>query len=286
MTALTVGLAAALAAGGALILGLAAWRTPTAERDHRIPRALASLAAGPAGWSWRLPLGALVGAAVGGATGWPAAGLWSAALVAWLPSLARRGRERRATVARVEAVARWAEMLRDQVLVGADLAQAVRGSARVAPAPIAPAVQALDARLAVMEPAEALAAFAAEVDDPMAELLAAGLRFSLTRRTAKLADLFAEVARTTREQASMRRGIEAERRRLRTVVWGALSAVTAWLVLIYLLSGAYLAPYDTGRGQAVMFLAGAAFAGGLAALSKMDRIGAPVRLHLREVRGP
>jgi hypothetical protein len=136
-------------------------------------------------------------------------------------------------------------------------------------------------RLQVEEPGEVLAAFADEVNDPMAEMLAVSLRFALTRRTAKLADLFDEVARATEEQVRTRRSIEKDRRRLRTAMWSVMIAVTGWLVVIYLLSGSYLAPYDGLRGQAVMALAGGAFAAGLVGLAKMDNIGGPKHLRLR-----
>jgi hypothetical protein len=147
-------------------------------------------------------------------------------------------------------------MMRDQVLVGADVAQAVRGCVGMAPAPIAGAVATMAQRLQVDEPGEVLIGFAAEVNDPMAELLAVSLRFALTRRTAKLADLFNEVARTTEEQVRTRRSIETERRRLRTAMWSVMTAVTAWLVGIYLVSGSYLAPYDGVVADACMEVMG------------------------------
>ncbi|MDQ1394571.1 MAG: tight adherence protein [Acidimicrobiaceae bacterium] len=281
MTALGVVAAAVLATAGVLAIGIAVFRPPALaprrDRRERVER----LGDVSAGWSWRLPVAAAAGAAMWAATGWPAAGVWAAVLVGWVPSLARRGAQRRAEVARVEALARFAAMMRDQVLVGADVAQAIQGCVRMAPAPIAPAVERLAARLQVKDAGEALAAFADELDDEMAEVLAVGLRFALTRRSRRLADLFAEVARATSAHAATRRKIETERRRLRTVVWGALVAVLGWMVLIYVVSGKYLDPYGTAGGQVVMLLAGGAFAAGLVLLSRMDRIGAPTPLRLR-----
>jgi tight adherence protein B len=166
-------------------------------------------------------------------------------------------------------------------LVGADVAQAIDGCVRMAPAPIAGAVERLARRLQVQDPASALGQFADELDDAMAEVLAVGLRFALTRRSRKLADLFAEVARATAAQAAQRRAIEADRRRLRTVVWGALVAVIGWMVLIYVASGPYLAPYGSATGQLVTLTAGGAFAAGLVMLSRMDHIAAPARVRLR-----
>jgi tight adherence protein B len=277
-----VTVSALLAAVGVVALAVGLWGRPIVG-DRVTRRAGLRRRRDVSGWWWRLAVGAALGSAVWAITGWPAAGWWAGALAAWVPSLALRSRQRRAEEARGVAVARWAAMLRDQVLVGADVAQAIRGSEEMAPAPIAAAVKQLSARLQVQDSAEVLAAFADQVDDPMAEILAVSLRFALTRRTGKLADLLDEVARATGEQVKMRRAIEKDRRRLRTVVWSVLVAVTGWIVVIYVVSGSYLAPYTGLQGQAVMLLAGGAFAVGLVALSRMDRIGAPARLRLRQV---
>jgi hypothetical protein len=230
---------------------------------------------------WRVTLGVTVAVALWAATGWPVAGAWMGALAFWLPSLVARGRRRQTEMAVAGAVARLAAMLRDQVLVGADVAEAIRGCVALAPTAIAPAVARMAERLQGEDPDQVLAAFAAEVNDPMAELLAVSLRFALTRRTAKLAALFDEVARATEEQVRTRRSIEKDRRRLRTAMWSVITAVTVWLVVIYLLSGSYLAPYDAPQGQAVIALAGAAFAVGLLGMAKMDSIGGPKRLLLQ-----
>jgi Flp pilus assembly protein TadB len=223
-------------------------------------------------------VGFAAGLTVGAVTGWPAAAGWVGLLVGWLPSLATRGRAQRAQADRVQALARWAEMLRDQVRVGGDIGQAITGAARVAPAPIAGPAERLAGRLAVGQPAAALAAFAAEVDDPMAEVVAAALTMAMSRPTGRLAELLGELARAIRDQASVRLRVEADRRRLRTVTWGVLAAVGGWLAVIYVLSGRYLSAYDTAAGQAVLLVAGGAFAGGLVALARMDRLASPPRL--------
>ena len=230
---------------------------------------------------WQVVLGAASAVVVWVATGWPVAGLSMGLLAGWVPTLGAKGRQRNAEMAVASGVARVAAMMRDQVLVGADVAEAIRGCVAMAPAAIAPEVTEMAERLQGEEPGPALAAFAERVGDPMAELLAVSLRFALTRRTARLADLFDEVARATEEQVRTRRAIEKDRRRLRTSMWSVMVAVTTWLIVIYFLSGTYLAPYHGFEGQAVMALAGAAFGAGLVGLARMDRIGGPKRLRLQ-----
>src|SRR4051794_7972315 len=53
------------------------------------------------------------------ATGWPAAALWLAVLAFASPSLVGINRRRAREVERIEAIATWAEMLRDQAAAGA-----------------------------------------------------------------------------------------------------------------------------------------------------------------------
>jgi Flp pilus assembly protein TadB len=282
MTAVAVLCAAGVAAIGALLVlaAVGPWWVPdpagsVGEWARRLP-GLRWLAA-------RVVSGVVVALIIWAVTGWPAAGLWVGVLAVWLPSLAGRGRARQAETDQVAAVARWAEMVRDQVRVGADVAQAISSAAAVAPEPIAVPAQRLARRLGAGDPSAALAAFAAEVDDPMGDVLAVALAMALTRPTGRLADLLGELARAIRGQASLRLRVDADRRRLRTVTWGVLVAVAGWLCAIYVLSGRYLAAYDSAAGQAVLLVAGSAFAAGLGLLARMDR-GAPgPRLRLREV---
>jgi tight adherence protein B len=273
VTVAIVAVPAVIAAAGAVLVSMAATDAPLPALTRSAPhhRTL---------W-WRVALGVVVAVALWAVTGWPVAGAWMGALAFWLPSLAAKGRQRKAEMAVASAVARLAGMMRDQVLVGADVAEAIRGCVAMAPTAIAPAVADMAERLRSEDPDQVLADFAAEVNDPMAELLAVSLRFALTRRTAKLAALFDEVARATEEQVRTRRSIEKDRRRLRTAMWSVITAVTVWLVVIYLLSGSYLAPYNAAQGQAVIALAGAAFAVGLVGMAKMDNIGGPKHLRLQ-----
>ena len=90
----------------------------------------------------------MVGAAVlvGALTGWPVAAVLAGAAVFALPSLLRGGRDRARRVARTEAIAGWAEMLRDTLAAAAGLEQAIVATAEVSPAPIRSEVTDLAAR--------------------------------------------------------------------------------------------------------------------------------------------
>jgi Flp pilus assembly protein TadB len=224
--------------------------------------------------------GAAAGVVVGVATGWPVAGAWAAVAGFAAPAVLAKGRGRRAQTARVDAVARWARMIADQVRVGADLGTALRLSARHAPAPLAAALDRLARALVSDGPEVALARFADQLADPMADLVAGALTMAMTRPTGHVADLLAELARACEEQAGMRLRIEADRRRVRTVVRASAVAIGGWLAAIFALSGHYFDPYTTASGQLMLVIVGGAFAAGTWGLVRMDTVSAPPRLML------
>ena len=84
----------------------------------------------------RLGLAAGVAIVVGAATGWPV-GAVLAALAGWgAPGLLGGAGRHQAALARIEAVAGWAEMLRDTMAGSAGLEQAIIATAPLAPLPI------------------------------------------------------------------------------------------------------------------------------------------------------
>ena len=89
-----------------------------------------------------------LGAAVAGwvVTGWPAAGVLAGAAAGVAPMLVGTRRRRDRLNARSEALAAWAEMLRDTIAAHAGLREAIAVTARVAPVPIRAEVQALAVR--------------------------------------------------------------------------------------------------------------------------------------------
>lgn len=211
-------------------------------------------------------------AAVWAATGWPVAGAWMAALGYGLPSLLGIGARRTRDVERIEAIATWAEMLRDQAAAGADLAQALQVSAGHAPPAIAQPVARLAIRLRRQPPAEALTAFSAEVGDPTADLVARALTVALAGQARRVGDVLATLAASAREQASMRLRIERDRARVRTVARATGGVVLGWTVLVYVISGRFFSTYSSVTGQLVLLLVGGLFAVGLLGLARLDRM--------------
>ncbi len=248
------------------VLVVAGWRgidlpRPTRRLDRRrVERA-------------NLRIGLAVGAAVvvGAATGWPV-GAALAGLAGWgAPSLLGGAHRHQAAVGRIEAIAGWAEMLRDTMAGSAGLEQAIVATATVVPLAIRAEVATLAVRLEGERLAPALRAFADEVADPTCDLVVAALVLAAEHQAQRLGELLGSLAAAARDQATMRLRVEAGRARTRTsvkVIVGATGALVAGLALF---NRGYLAPYDTATGQLVLVLVGAVFATAFVWLARMTR---------------
>ncbi|HVW35612.1 MAG TPA: pilus assembly protein TadB, partial [Acidimicrobiia bacterium] len=131
--------------------------------------------------------------------------------------------------------------------------------------------------------APALRAFADEVGDPMADLVAATLTLAATREVRELADLLGTLARTTRQRTALRLAAEAGRAGMRTTARAIAGLTVVLIVGMVALQPSYLAPYRTPVGQVVGLAAAGWFGLGFWGLSRLGRPTAARRLHLREV---
>ncbi|MDA8289142.1 MAG: pilus assembly protein TadB, partial [Actinomycetota bacterium] len=223
---------------------------------------------------------------VGAATGWPVGALL-AGLAGWgLPGLLAGTKGRAEALARIEAVAGWAEMLRDTMAGAAGLEQAIVATATVAPLAIRAEVATLAVRLEGERLAPALRGFADEVADPTMDLVVAALVLAAEHQASRLGELLGSLAQAARDQATMRLRVEAGRARSRTSV-KVVVGVTAGLALgLAVLNRSYLAPYDSALGQLMLALVGAMFAGAFVWLSRMTRPSVPERFLATELTVP
>lgn len=226
-----------------------------------------------------LRLAVAVGAAVlvGAATGWPVAALLAGAASWGIPALFTESKAQAATTARVEAVAGWAEMLRDTMAGAAGLEQAIAATAAVAPLPIRRDVATLAARLERERLAPALRAFADEVADPTCDMVVAALLLAAEHQASRLGELLGTLAVAAREQATMRLRVEAGRARTRTSVKVIVGVTLGLALFLAVLNHGYLSPYDSGIGQLVLLVVGGLFAAAFAWLAKMTRPAEPAR---------
>lgn len=263
---LTVPLAAllGLATGlGVLLIAVGLTRSAAPElpvdRDDRTePPWLARFVAGASRRRVAVCLG--VGIVVAVVTRWPVAAVLSS-IAAWvLPQIIGPDRDHDRRLARIDAIATWTESLRDNLAAAAGLEQALDASAIEAPEPIREEVTLLTTRLrrGWRLPA-ALRMFAAELADPTADLVVAGLLMAARGGAGQLADVLGELAASARAKVASRQRIAAGRQRTRTSARVIVGATLAMAALLTVINRGYLNPFDTAFGQLVLAAAGACF---------------------------
>jgi tight adherence protein B len=233
-----------------------------------------------------LRIGLAAGAAVivGAATGWPV-GAVLAALAGWgAPGLLAGTKGQTQALGRIEAIAGWAEMLRDTMAGAAGLEQAIVATAPVAPLPIRAEVATLAVRLEGERLAPALRSFADEVADPTCDLVVAALILAAEHQAQRLGELLGSLAQAARDQATMRLRVEAGRARTRTSVKVIVGATGGLALGLAVLNRGYLAPYDSAVGQLVLLLVGAVFTVSFLWLAKMTRPSVTERFLTKETR--
>lgn len=232
-------------------------------------------------WVVRSAVGLLAGLLTLLVTGWPVAAVMAAVGALVGPRLLGGGRERRLAVERTEAIAAWAESVRDTMAAAAGLEEAITATAVAPPAPIAPEVQRLVRRLRHQRLVDALVAFGDDVRHPSADLVVAALTIAARMEAADLTGLLSRLAESIRDDATMRVKVETSRARLRTSAKIIVGSVAATLLLLMLLSRDYLDAYDSLLGQLVLLVVAGIFAGGGWLLARMSRIEAPERFRPR-----
>lgn len=213
----------------------------------------------------------LAGLAVWWLSGWPAAGLAIAAITLMVPLFFEAARRRRELVERAEALAAWADMLRDTIVAHAGLQQAIMSTAQVAPAAIRVRVRTLAVRSGRMSLSDALRRFATEMADPVADKIVAAIVIADQHQAQNLPQLLGEIAQTTRQQASMRQRIETSRAKTYASSRSMVLITGAMVVVLAVGSPEFMEPYDTAWGQLVLGIAGALFAGAVWGLIGLSR---------------
>jgi tight adherence protein B len=220
----------------------------------------------------RLALCVAVGVLVGVVTRWPVAAALTGVGTWVLPPIIGPDRGHARRVARIEAIATWTEALRDNLAGAAGLEQAIMASAVEAPEPIRDEVTRLATRLRRGgRLPEALRGYAADLADPTADLVVAGLLMASRGAAGQLGDTLGELAGSARAKVASRQRIAASRKSNRTsarVIIGATLAMAAFLILA---NRGYLRPFDTPSGQLVLLAVGGCFAVAFGWLARLMR---------------
>lgn len=208
---------------------------------------------------WRWPVAVAAGLVLWLLTGWLAAGVVGVACVVSVSAIGLAARSGMRVIERVEAVEKWARSVADVLVTGVGLGHAVAATADACPAAIQRHVSDLAARLAAGWPAEvALRAFADDLDDPDADLIAAALILGSRQCGRGPAKGLTAAADSVAEAIARRRTIEG----LRTKPHSTIRVVTGAALAVLVFSSVnttYFRPYGTPVGQVVLALLATAF---------------------------
>lgn len=219
-----------------------------------------------------LAIGVLAFVLTWAVSGWIVGGLVAAVIAIAAPQVIADNRRRQTESKRIEAIASWAEMLRDTMGASAGITDAVRASAKVAPEPIAPAVQRLSRRLQHESPVEALHGFAADVAHPLADLVTASLILAASGRSGSLQAELTELATTARQTANMRLRIEVSRARLHSSARVVGIVFATFTLGLTVLQREYVSAFDSATGQVVLAVVAGLMIGGWFVLHRMSAI--------------
>ena len=205
-----------------------------------------------------------MGLLLGGLLGW-----------AW-PDVFATGRATRRAIARVDAIAAWAEMLRGMTASAASVEQAVLATVPLAPEPLRPELEELARRLRSKQVplTVALRSLAEAIDDEVGDLVVAALLVaaSPSQRSGGLAEQLAELATAAREKATMRLRVLTGQARLHAAARLITLITLAVVAILLLFDRPFLAPYGTPLGQLGLLGVGAVFAAGLTGLARLGRL--------------
>ena len=266
-------LAAVIAAVGLLLMA-AGWFglvPPVPEDGFSMMNAAVKAAMRPV-------LAAVLGLVGFSISGWPVLAFFGALLGWFTPTLLIAKRERKAAIARVDAIATWVETVRDNISGAAGLQQALRNSGDNPPAPIRNEVRDLALRLQHEPVVDSLRRFAADLAHPTSDMAVGCLILASTRAAGNLTVVLANTAQAARDSASMMRQIEAGRVAVQSQA--KLVATISGVVMLGMIlkGGDFVDPYDTLAGQAALFVICSVFAACTALLYRLSLPEKPLRV--------
>lgn len=261
---LLAALSGALCLGG-LWMAITSWRRVPREIGPG-PRLSGVLRVDP-----RRVVAAVVGALVAlVVTRWAMAAV-AGAVAGWVLSGRPDRQARRVQLARTEAIALWAEMLRDTAGTARGVEGVLVATAATAPAPIRPEVQRMAQRLQ-REPLDvALSGLSRDLDHPVADLVVNALRLTATAGGGQVREVLDSLAAAAYAEAESRSRIEVARERPRAAMRYTALVIGGFVALLVMFSGGYLEPYSSPVGQLVLVVVAAYWAAGIWWMHRMGR---------------
>ena len=242
------------------------------------PEGGADAAAAVRGASRRILMGAVVGVLLLLLTRWIVLAVAGGCLVFLWPMLFGGTRQEKLAAAKIEALAAWAESLRDTIAGAVGLEQAIPSTVYAAIPAIRPTLIRLADRMRMRVPlGVALRQFADELDDPTADLIVSALIMNARLRGPGLRHLLGALADTARAELDMRQRIAASRAGTRRSAQIVVIFSILVMLGLALFNRSFVAPYESVQGQLVLLVVVILFALGMMWMRRLSGVRLPRR---------
>ena len=242
------------------------------------PEGGADAAAAVRGASRRILIGAVVGVLLLLLTRWIVLAVAGGCLVFLWPMLFGGTRQEKLAAAKIEALAAWAESLRDTIAGAVGLEQAIPSTVYAASPAIRPTLILLADRMRMRVPlGVALRQFADDHDDPTPHLIVSALNMNAPLRGPRLRHLLGALADTARAELDMRQRIAASRAGTRRSAQIVVIFSILVMLGLALFNRSFVAPYESVQGQLVLLVVVILFALGMMWMRRLSGVRLPRR---------
>ena len=242
------------------------------------PEGGADAAAAVRGASRRILIGAVVGVLLLLLTRWIVLAVAGGCLVFLWPMLFGGSRQEKLAAAKIEALAAWAESLRDTIAGAVGLEQAIPSTVYAASPAIRHTLILLADRMRMRVPlGVALRQFADELDNPTADLIVSALIMNARLRGPGLRHLLGALADTARAELDMRQRIAASRAGTRRSAQIVVIFSILVMLGLALFNRSFVAPYQSVQGQLVLLVVVILFALGMMWMRRLSGVRLPRR---------
>jgi Flp pilus assembly protein TadB len=203
-------------------------------------------------------------------TRWPVAA-GGIAIAGWIIVGWARRETSRAYEARTDAIAEWAEMLRDGIGTARGIEGVLVATGPTAPIPIRPAVARMAGRLPYESLADVLDDLADDLNHPIGDLVVTALRMASKAGGRQIREVLTDLAESAHGEASAYRRISVARKRPIATMRLTSILILAFILILVLVSRPYLAPYGTFTGQIMLLLIVGGWGSGFWWMARMAR---------------
>ncbi|VEG28978.1 type II secretion system F family protein [Actinomyces howellii] len=211
-------------------------------------------------------------------TRWVVLAAAGAGLVLVWPMLFGGAKQEKLAAARIEALATWAESLRDTIAGAVGLEQAIPATVYAAAPVIREDLALLADRMRVRVPlTTALRQFADGLNDPTADLIVSALIMNARLRGPGLRQLLGALADTARAELDMRQRVSASRAGTRRSAQIVVVFSIAVMLGLALFNRSFVEPYNSVQGQLVLLIVIALFGIGMMWMRRLAGVRLPRR---------